>query len=325
MSSSTRPSRTEIAEGFGALFVIAAGLLGIPLLLATIVGWPLPHHLPMTGQLHSAAGSQIPDAFWPKALAVIAWLAWGYFVFSLLIATIDVIRNRRRGTWRRAAGRTSMAALVSAVIVLASIRGSATAHRITPTPAVTAVADASPSPGILLSASYPTAPTYTVVPADSLWDIAESHYGNGEQWHSIYAANVGVVQPDGRALDATNWIYPGWKLAIPNCPTPATTPTTELADTSVPATPAAITYIVVPGDSLWSIAETYYGSGEQWPAIYAANAGVAQPGGMALSDPSLIYPSWTLTIPEAASPQESSPPAVAAAQAPTPSAPCLLY
>ena len=110
MTTSTRPSRTEIAEGLGALFVIAVGLLGIPLLLATIVGWPLPHHLPTTGQLHSAAGSQIPDAFWPKALAVIAWLAWGYFVFSLLTATIDVIRNRRRGTWRRAAGRTSMAA-----------------------------------------------------------------------------------------------------------------------------------------------------------------------------------------------------------------------
>ena len=244
MSSSTRPSRTEIAEGLGALFVIAVGLLGIPLLLATIVGWPLPHHLPTTGQLHSAAGSQIPDAFWPKALAVIAWLAWGYFVFSLLTATIDVIRSRRRGTWRRAAGRTSMAALVSAVIVLASIRGSAAAHRITPMAAVTAVVDASPSPGILLSASHSTAPTYTVVPGDSLWDIAESHYGNGEQWHSIYDANVGVVQPDGRALDATNWIYPGWKLAIPNGPTPAPAPApapiAELADTSVPATPAAI-------------------------------------------------------------------------------------
>src|SRR5664280_229492 len=322
MSSSNRPSRTEIAEGLGALFVIAVGLLGIPLLLATIVGWPLPHHLPTTGQLHSAGGSQIPDAFWPKALAVIAWLAWGYFVFSLLTATIDVIRSRRRGTWRRAAGRTSMAALVSAVIVLASIRGSAAAHRITPMAAVTAVVDASPSPGILLSASHSTAPTYTVVPGDSLWDIAESHYGNGEQWHSIYAANVGVVQPDGRALDATNWIYPGWKLAIPNGPTPATTPISELADTSVPATPAAITYIVVPGDSLWSIAETYYGDGEQWPAIFATNVGVAQPGGMALSDPSLIYPGWTLTIPEAISPQPvSSLPAVAPTHAPTPSVP----
>src|SRR5665213_1060407 len=316
MSSSTRPSRTEIAEGLGALFVIAVGLLGIPLLLATIVGWPLPHHLPTTGQLHSAAGSQIPDSFWPKALAVIAWLAWGYFVFSLLTATIDVIRSRRRGTWRRAAGRTSRAALVSAVIVLASIRGSAAAHRITPMAAVTAVVDASPSPGILLSASHSTAPTYTVVPGDSLWDIAESHYGNGERWHSIYAANVGVVQPDGRALDATNWIYPGWKLAVPNSPTPATAPISELADTAVPATPAAITCTVVPGDSLWSIAETYYGNGDQWQTIYAANVGVAQPGGMALSDPSLIYPGWMLTIPEAASPQQaSSPPAVSPAQA----------
>src|ERR1035438_10089942 len=189
-------------------------------------------------------------------------------------------------------------------------------------PAVTAVVDASPTPGILLSASYPTAPTYTVVPGDSLWDIAESHYGNGEQWHTIYDANVGVVQPDGRALDATNWVYPGWKLAIPDGPTPATPPIAELADTSVPTTPAAITYTVVSGDSLWSIAETYYGNGEQWQTIYAANIGVAQPGDMALSDPSLIYPGWTLRIPEAASPQPaSSPPAVAPAQAPAPSVP----
>lgn len=322
MSSSTRPSRTEIAEGFGALFVIAVGLLGIPLLLATIVGWPLPHHLPTTGQLHSAAGSQIPDTFWPKALGVIAWLAWGYFVFSLLTATIDVIRSRRRGTWRRAAGRTSTAALVSAVLVLASIRGSATAHRITPMAAVTAVVDASSSPGILLSASHSTAPTYTVVPGDSLWDIAESHYGNGEQWHSIYDANIGVVQPDGRALDATNWIYPGWKLAIPDGPTPATAPIAEQADTSVAATPAAITCTVVAGDSLWSIAKTYYGNGEQWSAIYAANVGVAQPGARALSDPSLIYPGWTLTIPEATSPQPASfPPAALPAQAPAPPLP----
>jgi nucleoid-associated protein YgaU/DNA-binding SARP family transcriptional activator len=324
MSTNTRPTRAEIAEGLGALFVIAIGLVGIPILLATIVGWPLPHHLPSTGQLYSAAGSQIPDAFWPKALATIAWLAWGYFVFSLLTATIDVIRFRHRGTWRRAAGRTSMAALVTAIIVLTSIRGSTAAHRVGPMPAATAVVDASPAPAAILSASQPAVLTYIVAPGESLWDIAVTHYGNGEQWHTIYAANVGVLQPDGRALDATNWIYPGWKLTIPDIPTPTTAPVAQLADTGVPSTTEVIAHTVVAhtvvaGDNLWDIAATYYGNGEQWHTIYDANVGVDQPGGAALSDPSLIDPGWTLTIPEAASSAPAA--AVPSTQAPAPSTP----
>ena len=84
MAKRTDPTRAQLAEGLGALFVIVIGLVGIPLALALVVGWPLPHHLPTTTQLHSAAGSQIPDDFWPKALASIAWIAWAYFVFSLV-------------------------------------------------------------------------------------------------------------------------------------------------------------------------------------------------------------------------------------------------
>jgi LysM repeat protein/DNA-binding SARP family transcriptional activator len=159
---------------------------------------------------------------------------------------------------------------------------------------------------------------------DSLYGVALTHYGDGEQWQSIYAANVGVRQPDGRALDSTNWIYPGWKLTLPDVAKPAAAPVMELADTTVPTattlpttTSAAITHVVVPGDNLWDIAESYYGNGEEWHSIYAANAGIEQPDGLALSDPSLIYPGWKLTIPPASS---SAPAAPASTQAPVTSA-----
>jgi hypothetical protein len=81
--------------------------------------------------------------------------------------------------------------------------------------------------------------------------------------------------------------------------------------------PAAVTHTVVPGDTLWGIATTYYGDGEKWPAIYQANAGVPQPGGGALSDAHWIYPGWTLVIPDAS----EAAPAPPTTPTPSPSAP----
>lgn len=52
----------------------------------------------------------------------------------------------------------------------------------------------------------------------------------------------------------------------------------------------ADTYIVVTGDSLWRIAERYYGSGYEWTALYEANRA-------AIDDPNLITVGQQLTVP----------------------------
>jgi nucleoid-associated protein YgaU len=50
------------------------------------------------------------------------------------------------------------------------------------------------------------------------------------------------------------------------------------------------TYVVRPGDSLWAIAQRYYGDGSLWPLLYVANADHVY-------NPNLIYPGEVLRLP----------------------------
>jgi hypothetical protein len=77
----------------------------------------------------------------------------------------------------------------------------------------------------------------------------------------------------------------------------------EPSDCGAPANPAARpaggwrTYVVQPGDTLWSIAATQLGSPLQWRALAAANQGRPQPNGGRLVDDNWILPGWTLLLP----------------------------
>lgn len=51
--------------------------------------------------------------------------------------------------------------------------------------------------------------TYTVVKGDSLWKIAQQHYGNGAQFPKIIAGNPGSLK------DEKTVIHPGDVLVIP--------------------------------------------------------------------------------------------------------------
>jgi RHS repeat-associated protein len=87
-------------------------------------------------------------------------------------------------------------------------------------------------------------------------------------------------------------------------PTPTATPTTNTSnktvayttsapppDVSKQAQPSTMYYMVTSGDTLWSIAARFYGSGLQWQRIYQANMGVIG------VNPNLIFSGERLVIP----------------------------
>jgi len=111
--------------------------------------------------------------------------------------------------------------------------------------------------------------TYTVVRGDHLWKISTQFYNTGLNWTLIAAENK-LANPD--------IIHAGNILTIPK------------EDTKINAR----THTVVKGDTLWDIAQDFYGSGFEWTKIANANPGKI---GTLPNGNSLIIPGQVLAIP----------------------------
>lgn len=109
---------TAVLRGLGSLAVAALLLIGVPIGLATLVGWPLPTTIPDSDTLSTAINTGITDTFIVNALAVVAWIAWAQLALAFLIEATAAFKGRQPRDLPIAPGLQAAAARLVAGIVM---------------------------------------------------------------------------------------------------------------------------------------------------------------------------------------------------------------
>ena len=237
----------DVLAGVGAIVLLVALTVGVPIALITVVGLPLPHTVPKL----SALTSQLDITAILRILSVIVWLAWIQLVWCVLVeikAAASGIHGHAAASPKvPLAGATQSLAhrLVTAALLLFTAAAALTpavinhgpprpAHSVSAqvTPAQLTPAQVTPAIGVTSAGltasqapqSHHHAPNsdkmYTVNPPvgrfhESLWEIAHNHLGDGRRYREIFELNKDRVQPDGSKLTIASLIRPGWQLLMP--------------------------------------------------------------------------------------------------------------
>lgn len=313
---------SAVVRGLSSLIATAALLVGIPVGLAVLVGWPLPTSVPDGETLSLAMNTGITDEFIVNALAVVAWLAWAQLTLALLIEAIAAVRGRPPRDLPFAPGLQAAAArLVAGIVMLVAPLQPARAVAAPAHPVAVVAPIEIAEPVIDLRAPAPTANlalrqpvvasalgapapgtairTVTVERHDSYWAIAERELADGLRWREVQALNVGRTMTDGHVIGiGDELLRAGWILDLP-ADGPAG------AEAPEPAAPEAATEVVVePGHNLWDISEdrladdlhrepTDPETEPYWRDVMTANHDrLVNP-----ANPSLIQPGQVLVLP----------------------------
>src|SRR6266566_5138680 len=232
----------DVLAGLGAIVLLVALTVGVPIALVTVVGLPLPHSLPKL----SALTSQLDITAILRILSVIVWLAWIQLVWCVLVEIKVAVSHAEARPKVPLVGATQSLAhrLVTAALLLFTAAAALTPAVIShgpPRPAHSVSAQLSPS-GLTPAELTPAIPVpqagltaaqvpqshhtpnadkmYTVNPPvgrfhESLWEIAHNHLGDGRRYREIFELNSERVQPDGSKLTIASLIRPGWTLLMP--------------------------------------------------------------------------------------------------------------
>lgn len=342
---SHRPMR--LFRGISALVITLGLLVGVPIGLIVLVGWPLPTSIPTADAVSRAMQLGISDQFVVNTIAVVLWIAWAQLALALMSQTITAVRGRGRVHVPVAPGIQAFAArLVTGIILLIGPLQPARAGA-APMP-VPVVADAQPvisqpvddvidlRPLTLARTPTPertdtsTSGTTVIVQRhDSYWAIAERTLGDGLRWREIHDLNVGRVMDDGHVIvTGDDTLRAGWELAIPErssdpMPIRAIRAVPDSGDEQpVDEEDVSEQVVVESGDNLWYLAEDQVAADLErlpapaevtpyWSEVIEANHDrFVEPGNPSLILPGqvLVMPATGYATPPATAPVETVPP-----------------
>jgi nucleoid-associated protein YgaU len=278
-------------RGLGATLTLVAFVVGVPAVLLTIDAVPDPAAFAWSQLTAPDDGTLVVEV-----LAAVCWIAWAVFTCQVVASAVSHVRGIRTPRLPGLA-MPQLAAdrLIAAAALLFVAVPSATAFLPQSEAAATVATTFQPDPEVAVGRVASPAPAprtqhetdleterYTVKRGDSLWRIAEDRLGDGARYTELVALNRAVL--DGRP----DFLVPGTVLRVP------------IVEANAPDS-----YVVQPGDTLSEIAEDELGDAEGYPKIFRASKDTVQPNGAHLTDPDLILPGWTLTIPGQDSHEES--------------------
>ncbi|MDQ3485047.1 MAG: hypothetical protein M3445_06505 [Actinomycetota bacterium] len=236
----------EIVRGLLALVVVMAIVVVVPLVLLQGFGAPWPDEVPAAEWIYAEFGARDVLA----VLVGVVWLAWLHFVICLVVEFVAERRGRALAPHipGGSVGTQPLARrLVGTVLLLASGMGATLpaasavtedTHREGRTSAVaqaaqdvgrmgtavvddTVAADPHRDTAAFTDEKAGVLHKYAEVQPprgrhyDTVWGIAERYLGDGMRYKEVVALNEGMVQPNGKAWQNPDLIYPGMIFRLP--------------------------------------------------------------------------------------------------------------
>lgn len=224
--------------------VLSLLLAGVPWLLITTAGWPLPAHVPTGDELGQWLTSPLPDTVYTDAAALAGWITWAQFTAHVVAELPGRRRPPTRGVGRgplRALAALLVAGALAApaqALAAPASPATATAPASTATTAVTAAsaptapAEAQPTPGTIAASGKDTQVKFVirgqrhhviVRPGDTMSKIAKQWLGDADRWPEICKLNLHRHWPKvGGTLRDCDLLYPRWDLRLPDDARPPT-------------------------------------------------------------------------------------------------------